>query len=79
MSSVNPLGLLVNYGDSDEELEDGSPMSAKRYDIANKRVPATYPGYDVNHQTTAPAGIHPAPIPHCRKCCVSANYAINSI
>ncbi|CAH2084403.1 unnamed protein product [Euphydryas editha] len=65
MSNLNPLGLLVNYGDSDEEMEDGSPMSAKRYDIASKRTSATYPGYDANHQTAAPAGIHPAPIPHC--------------
>nr|XP_026488504.1 formin-binding protein 4-like isoform X1 [Vanessa tameamea] len=69
MSKLNPLGLLVNYGDSDEDIDEGSPLSAKHNDYTTSRLaktPATYPGYESSYQApNTPAGIHPAPIPHC--------------
>ncbi|XP_050348593.1 formin-binding protein 4-like isoform X2 [Nymphalis io] len=66
MSKLNPLGLLVNYGDSDEDIDDGSPLSSKHNDYATRKTPAAYPSYEASYQATnIPAGIHPAPIPHC--------------
>lgn len=66
MSKSNPLGLIANYGDSDDELEDGPSTPTKRDNVKG----LGYPGYEVvpnNQPTSIPAGIHPAPIPHCRK------------
>ncbi|KAJ8716869.1 hypothetical protein PYW07_003496 [Mythimna separata] len=71
MSKVNPLaGLLANYGDSDEDSDDGGV-----------RAPPLPPGPDTRKVLTAPlpgqmyphavpmenaaGAVHPAPIPHC--------------
>lgn len=70
MSKVNPLaGLIGNYGDSDDESDDGSnavPMPPG----ANSRhlLTAPLPGQKYANPSAAPnAPVHPAPIPHCRK------------
>ncbi|XP_038213993.1 formin-binding protein 4-like [Zerene cesonia] len=57
MSKTNPLGLLVNYGDSDDS-DDGSSVSKKPQ--ANAKLPTSYATN--NH---ASAAIHPPPISHC--------------
>ncbi|XP_041980307.1 formin-binding protein 4-like [Aricia agestis] len=58
MSKTNPLGL-VNYGDSDEESDDGRGSKAPEGFARPPSYPNTTP------QVPAPAGVHPAPIPHC--------------
>lgn len=66
MSKSNPLGLIANYGDSDDELEE-PPVPSKKVESVKGMA---YPGYEAvpNHQpASTPAGIHPAPIAHCRK------------
>lgn len=59
MSKGNPLGLIASYGDSDEESDE----SFKRAEISKIKEPA----YDAGQAALAHPGIHPAPIPHCRK------------
>ncbi|XP_045769716.1 muscle M-line assembly protein unc-89-like isoform X3 [Maniola jurtina] len=58
MSKGNPLGLIASYGDSDEESDDGA---SKRAESNKMREPA----FEASQAAAAPAGIHPAPIPHC--------------
>ncbi|CAF4852258.1 unnamed protein product [Pieris macdunnoughi] len=60
MNKTNPLGLLVNYGDSDEELEDASPVKQIPHCAP---APAALPSSYANHH--ASAAIHPPPISHC--------------
>ncbi|CAH4036748.1 unnamed protein product [Pieris brassicae] len=60
MNKTNPLGLLVSYGDSDEELEDASPVKQLHHCAP---APAALPTNYVNHH--ASAAIHPPPISHC--------------
>ncbi|KAH9633827.1 hypothetical protein HF086_005461 [Spodoptera exigua] len=68
MSKSNPLaGLIANYGDSDEESDDGmqapplppEPDTRKSYNAP--LAGHTYPNTAVN----ASGAVHPAPIPHC--------------
>ncbi|CAH0682933.1 unnamed protein product [Spodoptera exigua] len=68
MSKSNPLaGLIANYGDSDEESDDGmqAPPLPPEPDIRKSyNAPLaghTYPNTAVN----ASGAVHPAPIPHC--------------
>ncbi|CAG9787585.1 unnamed protein product [Diatraea saccharalis] len=71
MSKANALaGLISNYGDSDEESDDGNPMS-KTSVVRSSTVKSTTK-YSSELGTgslyMAPdstAAIHPAPIPHC--------------
>nr|XP_034829092.1 formin-binding protein 4-like [Maniola hyperantus] len=58
MSKENPLGLIASYGDSDEESDDGA---SKRGEISKMKEPA----FEASQPAAPPAGIHPAPIPHC--------------
>ncbi|XP_022127904.2 formin-binding protein 4 [Pieris rapae] len=60
MNKTNPLGLLVSYGDSDEELEDASPVKQLPH---CSPAPAALPINYANHH--ASAAIHPPPISHC--------------
>lgn len=67
MSKANPLaGLIGNYGDSDEESEDGMHSATKGFDTSVGRVPSSVMPA-VAAMTGTSGTIHPAPIPHCRK------------
>lgn len=71
MSKSNALaGLIGNYGDSDDESEDGAMHTARMAVDASTYRGAMPPtaGAQVT-ATHALAAIHPAPIPHCRKYC----------
>ncbi|CAH2047702.1 unnamed protein product, partial [Iphiclides podalirius] len=64
MSKPHPLaGLIANYGDSDDDSDDGivhTPCA-----VVNKgtnKCPSA-PGQEITPSNVA--GIHPAPIPHC--------------
>ncbi|XP_045499397.1 formin-binding protein 4-like [Colias croceus] len=57
MSKANPLGLLVNYGDSDDSDDGGS---APKKPQGSVKLPTSYATND-----HASAAIHPPPISHC--------------
>lgn len=62
MSKANALaGLIGNYGDSDDESEDGVTNTPR-----GAVDTGAYRGAIAGAQVAA---IHPAPIPHCRKYC----------
>uniref|UniRef100_A0A2A4K2U6 WW domain-containing protein n=1 Tax=Heliothis virescens TaxID=7102 RepID=A0A2A4K2U6_HELVI len=68
MSKSNPLaGLLANYGDSDEDSDDGmrAPPLPPEPNIRKSFVPPL-PGQSyANQSAAASAAVHPAPIAHC--------------
>lgn len=68
MSKANPLaGLIANYGDSDEESDDGmqAPPLPPEPDT-RKSYPAPLPGHAYQNSAVNSSGaVHPAPIPHC--------------
>lgn len=72
MSKANPLaGLLANYGDSDEESDDGArnpplPPGADYRKGLPEQLPEQYYQY-ASAKGDASGAVHPAPIPHCRK------------
>ncbi|CAG4993408.1 unnamed protein product [Colias eurytheme] len=57
MSKANPLGLLVNYGDSDDSDDGGSVPKKPQGSV---KLPTSYATND-----HASAAIHPPPISHC--------------
>ncbi|CAH0586785.1 unnamed protein product [Chrysodeixis includens] len=70
MSKVNPLaGLIGNYGDSDDESDDGSNGLPSPPGTNSKHVlTAPLPGQKYANPpaaANASAAVHPAPIPHC--------------
>lgn len=70
MSKANPLaGLIGNYGDSDDESDDGSNASPMAPGTNSRHVlTAPLPGQKYTNPTAAAnasAAVHPAPIPHC--------------
>lgn len=71
MSKPHPLaGLIANYGDSDDDSDDGAdPMSYAVTEKDTSKV-AAVPGQEITPSNVP--GIHPAPIPHCRKFTSSA-------
>lgn len=77
MSKANPLaGLIANYGDSDEDSDDEvrAPPLPPESDSRKAHMPplpgqmAPLPGQYSSTTANASAAVHPAPIPHCRKC-----------
>lgn len=72
MSKGNPLaGLLANYGDSDDDSDDGVRAPPLPPGPDTRRVlTAPLPGHPYSNATVtanASGAVHPAPIPHCRK------------
>ncbi|RVE55101.1 hypothetical protein evm_000468 [Chilo suppressalis] len=73
MSKANALaGLIGNYGDSEEESDDGERLSKTSSSVgrasAVKLAPPMYSSETNTTSYSAPnstAAIHPAPIPHC--------------
>lgn len=64
MNKSNALaGLIGNYGDSDDESEDGATYTARDAGAYGGEVPHS----GAVQVATASAAIHPAPIPHCGK------------
>lgn len=70
MSKSNALaGLIGNYGDSDDESEDGVVNTPRGVGNTPRGVvdSGAYRGAMHPSAGAQAAAIHPAPIPHCRE------------
>ncbi|KAJ0183528.1 hypothetical protein K1T71_001504 [Dendrolimus kikuchii] len=66
MSKLNPLaGLIGNYGDSDEESDDGIPSAGGVMRPGEFQTRASLMVGHAPPLPEQPPGIHPAPIAHC--------------